>query len=103
MSKPIKQSELAIETKVEKILEKHFPDEMDNTMYHPNQASALIELLALIQEQKEEGKREIIEKIRNTPMEFLSFHDGDMKDATFIKEKDLEELLDKLKPKEEKK
>lgn len=40
--------------KLEKILDNHFPDEMDSTMLHPNLPSAIDEVLVLFKRTMEE-------------------------------------------------
>jgi hypothetical protein len=62
--KPLIDKPESMEEEIMKILDKHFPDEMDSSMLHPNLPEAVVKLSALfsgkLKEQKEELRAERI-------------------------------------------
>lgn len=57
------------------------------------------DIVEIVNAAQEQTAMDLIEEIRNAPMEFLNFHDGEMQDATFVKQEDLLNVLSKFKSK----
>ena len=61
VSEPTRQEEL--KKKLEKVLDKHFPDDMDESMYHPNLGGAIEDVMKLLDSEREQMKSQVREAI----------------------------------------
>ena len=69
-------------------------DEWYTTSWYRNQPKkSMKQFIAQLLKQQ---KKQVIEEIKNAYMECIQFHDIEMEDATFIKQKDLLKILASL-------
>jgi hypothetical protein len=63
----------SMEEEIMKILDKHFPDEMDSSMLHPNLPEAVVKLSALFSGKLKEQKEELREEAKMVIMREVDF------------------------------